>query len=75
MYTAATVVTNKNDFSASDRIDFEATVHVDEDLAPLTGTLNWRLYDDNDNRIACYNVPIQLTLWPVCLEVSVISMP
>lgn len=56
------MVANENDFSASDRFDFEATVLVDEGLAPLTGTLNWRLYDENENRIACYNIPIQLTL-------------
>lgn len=62
VYTEATVVTNVNEFSASDQFDFQAIIYVDEGLAPLKGTLNYRLYDDEDNRIACYNIPIQLTL-------------
>lgn len=53
---------NDNEFPEYDRFDFEATVYVDESLAPLKGTLNWRLYDDAENRVACYNIPIQLVL-------------
>lgn len=62
VYTAAIVVQNGNRFPSSSRFDFEALVYVDESLAPLKGTLNWRLYNEDDERIACYNIPIQLTL-------------
>lgn len=62
VYTTVTVLQNVNVVSSSDQIDFEAIVYVDEGLAPLKGTLNWRLYDDEDNRVACFNIPIQLTL-------------
>lgn len=62
VYTSAKVVENANVFSSSDQFEFKAVVYVDESLAPLKGTLNWRLYDEDENRIACYNIPIQLTL-------------
>lgn len=62
VYTAAIVVQNDNEFPASNQFAFEAVVYVDKNLAPLRGTLNWRLYDANDVRIACYNIPIELTL-------------
>lgn len=62
VYTAATVLQNDNAFMSSNQFDFEATVYVDESLAPLSGTLNWRLYSETEERIACYNIPIQLTL-------------
>lgn len=62
VYTAATVLQNDNEFPSSNQFDFEAVVYVDESLAPLQGTLNWRLYNDSDEKIACYNIPIQLVL-------------
>lgn len=63
VYTPATVVKKDNKFTAKDQFYFQATVHVDESLAPLKGTLNWRLYDVDENKIACYNIPVELTLF------------
>lgn len=62
VYTAASVISNVNQSTSSDRIDFEVVVDVSSELAPLRGTLNWRLLGAGDELIACYNIPIQLVL-------------